>query len=227
MKSQTFISIIAVCCFQTLRAQVAEHQVIDRGGNNGTLTYIFQHDEIHGTQFLTDTWLDASITTDHNYTFTHMSVKFDVYNNKFIYKLNDTAYELGAGIKMICIFNDPADTSKKQVFKNGYPIDNHLGTGKFLEVLAEGPVTLLKYYSKEVEEYNEYGNANKLKRFKDLQRYYILADGKYTAVSINRKSLEQVLQSKWTQIESYLGQKKISGKNVADWTGAIIYYNSL
>src|SRR5882762_1492595 len=136
MKSKDLIVIIIVClnCTREVQAQVAEHQVIDRGGNNGTLTYTFQHDEIHGTQFLIDTWLDASITNDQYYTFRHFSVKFDVYNNKFVYNVNDTTYELGPGVKMVCLFPNPADTTQKMVFKNGYEVDRKITTGKFLQV---------------------------------------------------------------------------------------------
>ena len=219
--------IICVAGIAGAQAQVAEHQVIDRGGNNGTLTYTFQHDEIHGTQFLIDTWFDANITNEQNYTFRHFSVKFDVYNNKFVYNVNDTAYELGPGVKMVCLFPNPADTAQKMVYKSGYEIDRKITARKFLQVLAEGNTSLLKYSYKELEEYSEYGNAVRLKRFKDLDQYYILAGGRYIAVSINRKSLQQVLQDKWTQVKPWLEQKNMSGRDQAGWVAAIVYYNSL
>ena len=221
------IIIAFISCSGLAMAQVVEHEVINRAGNNGTLTYIFQHEEIQGTQFLQDTWMDASITISNGYTFGHQSVKFDVYNNKIIFNRHDTAFELPAERATVVVYPNPADTSKKMVFKNGYSIDSKIAPVKFAQVLAEGNTGLLKYYYKEVEEYTEYGNANKLKRFMDRATYYVLSDKQYIPVTLGKKSLERILKPKWSQMEPYLRQHTISGKDEAGWVLALAYYNSL
>ena len=42
-----------------LSAQADDHKVIDRSGENGTIMYFFQKEEIQGSQFLKDDWMKA------------------------------------------------------------------------------------------------------------------------------------------------------------------------
>ena len=85
----------------------------------------------------------------------------------------------------------------------------------------------MKYVAKDIEEYNEYGNANKLQRYKDIEQYYFFENNQFVSVNINKKNLETTLQTKWPQIEAFMKQNNLSGKDEKSWIAAIGYYNTL
>ena len=207
--------------------QSDDHKVIDRSGENGTIMYFFQKEEIQGSQFLKDDWMRAALYGDKGIKFESAKVKFDSYNNKFVFDKHDTTYELSSMIYTLYLYPDEGDTSKKIVFKKGYSINNKINANKYLQVLAEGKISLLKFYSKDLEEYSEYGNATKFKRFKDMEQYYVLQNGQYSPISLSAKNLENQMQSKWAEMQAYMKKNNLSAKNEKDWAALINYYNSL
>jgi len=219
------IYLIAPCFFMSLIVFAQDRQTIDRV--SGSLLYIYQFEKVQGTSFLKDKWMDASVTVDNGYTFKHVQLKFDVYNNKFIFNRNDSAYELGVYVNAVCFYPNPSDTTQKFFFKKGYIINNTIKAEKYLQVLVEGKISLLKSYQKEIEEYTEYGDANKFKRFNDKENYYLLQDGQYKLVSLNKKSLENVFGSQYNKIEVLLKEKDLSAKDEAGWIAAIKYNNAI
>lgn len=226
MKYQCLIFVflpVLICCVAD--AQTVEHEMIDK--NTGGLLYIYQAAEMHGHPFFKDKWMDASITVSNGHVFKHIITKIDTYNNKVIFNRNDSAFELGPIAAEVCFFPDQSDTSKKIIFKNGYAVNNFITASKYLEVLAEGKISLLKDYHKELEEYTEYGNATKQKRYREVEQYYVLKDGQYSGMGLSKKNLQAVLQSRWVEVDAFLKQTNISGKDEKSWAAAIAYFNLL
>ncbi len=224
---QFVISIFAL--FMVLEAsaqQTIEHQMYDRG--KGYVTYFFQAENLQGSQFLKDNWTYGEAIAKNGVIFKNVRFKFDTYNNKFIFNLHDTSFEIGPEIVCVHLYPKREDTSKQLIFKNGYYISAHLGGDKFFQVLAEGNISLLKLYQKDAEEFTEYGNATKFKRLRDSETFYLLEKGgRSNPIVLNRKNLETFLEPKWKQLEPFLKQNNISGKDEAGWASAIAYYNSL
>ncbi len=219
----TLLCVSIVTYAQTLE----EHRSIDRNGNNGVVTYFFQHTEVQGTQFLKDSWANAKVVTELGYVFNNVSLKFDAFNNKFVFNRHDTAFELTPDAATIYVSEGSADPAKTAVFKKGFAINGKINRNKYVQVLAEGKTGLLKYVAKDIEEYNEYGNASKLQRYKDMEQYYILDNNQFTSVNLNRKNLETALQPKWAQVDAFLKQNGLSGKDEKSWVAAVNYYNTL
>ena len=193
----------------------------------GNLLFYHQTEKIDGSPFLKDKWEDASVVLEKGYTFKHVNLKFDIYNNVFVFNRHDTAFVLGDYVAEIQFFPNSPDTSHKLIFRKGYSINSSINNTKFLQVLTEGKLTLLKYYQKETEEYTEYGNAVKFKRFNDKETYYVLKDGQYKLLNLSKKSLENLLQTQYGKIEAFLKAKDLSGKDEDGWVAAINYSNSL
>ena len=191
----------------------------------GSLLYIVQYNDVKGSPFLFDDWTNGEILTD-NARFKNLPVKFDAYSNKFIVNRHDTAYEISPAIKEIRLYTSP-DTSEMMTFKKGFSINDKINNQTFLQVLAEGKMSLLKYVRKDMEEYNEYGDATKYKRFTDYKQDYILTNGQYKSVTLSKKNLQDVLSDKWNQVSQFLTQKNLNGKDEKSWALAIQYYNSL
>ena len=152
---------------------------------------------------------------------------FDAFNNKFVFNRHDTTFELTPAATAIYFSDDNNADAAKAVFKKGYAINPRINKNKFVQVLAEGKASLMKYVAKDIEEYNEYGNANKLQRYKDIEQYYFFENNQFVSVNINKKNLETTLQTKWPQIEAFMKQNNLSGKDEKSWIAAIGYYNTL
>ncbi len=219
------ICLIVAYLFMSLTLFAQERQTIDRA--SGNLLFIYQFEKVQGSSFFKDKWLDASVTVENGYTFKHVNLKFDVYNNKFIFNRNDSAYELGLYVSHVCFYPNASDTTQKIIFKKGYAINNIIKADKYLQVLAEGKISFLKSYQKEIEEFTEYGDANKFKRFNDKETYFLLQDGQYKLVGLNKKSLENVFGNQYNKIEAFLKEKDLSAKDESGWIAAINYINVL
>ncbi|MFI5133776.1 MAG: hypothetical protein ACHQEB_05540 [Chitinophagales bacterium] len=199
-----------------------DRKMIDR--TSGNLLYIYQYEDVKGTPFLYDDWMPAIVIAYDNTMFKNMHLKFDVAGNEFIFKRNDTNYRVGPEATEIRMFSKNGDSI---VFRNGFNINNAIRQSKYIQVLSEGKITFLKYFRKNTEEYNEYGDATKYKRFVEMYEYYTYKDNKSDPVRITKKELETLLSDKWDKVSQYMSQNNLSGKDEKSFAAAINYYNSL
>ena len=191
----------------------------------GNLLYIYQYTDIQGSPFLYDDWNDGVIVLNDS-QMSHVKLKFDTYSNKFVVNKNDTSYEISNAINEIRLFPNN-DTSNARIYRKGYNINMRLNPKVYLQVMAEGKTSLLKYAFKDMEEYTEYGSAVKIKRFREGQQYFILKDGQYTSTTLTKKNLQDALSDKWPAVSDFLSKKGLNGKDEKSWTAAFRFYNTL
>jgi hypothetical protein len=223
------ILLFTIVCFSFLfvkgQNQDPRASLIDK--SNGNFIYISQYVDIRGSQFLYDKWLKGKVSLNNGYLFSDLQLKFDIYANKFVLNKNDTAFEISSAVHRVWMFPKGFDTSEVLLFENGFQINPKVNASIYLQVLAEGKITVLKYINKYLEDYNEYGNANVLKRFNDFDQYFIYKNGQYQNIKLSKKDLEDIVQDKWTEVSSFLIKNNLSGKDEKSWTKSIQYYNSL
>jgi len=193
--------------------------------SNGNLLYIYQYTDIQGSPFLYDDWIDGAIVLNQS-QLNHVKLKFDTYSNKFVINKNDTSYEISKAINEVRFFPNN-DTSNARIYRKGFNINMRLNPNVYMQVMAEGKLTLLKYTYKDLEEYNEYGSATKYKRFRDGQQYFILKDGQYISTTLTKKNLQDALNDKWAAVSDFLNKKGLNGKDEKSWIAAFRFYNSL
>ena len=191
------------------------------------MQYIYTLTEVDGFPFLKDDWTKAYALTADGYRFPKMDVKFDIYNGKFIYNKNDTAFEFTPQVTVIQMMPNEKDTTNKQVFARGFAINNSLNKDKFVQVLAEGKTSLLKAYKKEIEDYDVYGDAKKHQRYKATEQYYVLLNGQYIQAKLTKKDLESIFLSKTAEIDAFLQKNNLSGKDEKSWIATTNYFNTL
>lgn len=192
----------------------------------GDLLYSFQYTDIKGSPFLFDNWMNGELIFKNDSRVKDVQLKFDSYSNKFIINKNDTAYQVSPAIKEIR-FYPSGDTLNAIVFKNGFSINDNIRTGTYVQVLSGGKMTLLKYSKKDMEEYTEYGDATKYKRFTERTQYFIYSGNAFKTVSLSKKNLQDIVSDKWTEVSQYMSQHSLSGKDEKSWKQAIDYYNTL
>ncbi len=197
------------------------------GSPNAGLNYIYQYTDVKGSAFINDNWEIANVVLNSGYVFKSVKIKMDAQQNKFIFNRNDSSFELPDNVKSVIIFPNTNDATQKIIYNKGIQINAQVNANKFIQVIAEGKISLYKYFKKDIEEYNEYGNATNFKRFVDMQQYYIYMNGEYNAINISKKNFDKTLKAKNATLDAFIKQKDLSGKDEKEWVLAINYYNSL
>ena len=192
-------------------------------GPSLSLNYIYQNVNIKGSPFLNNQWQLANLVSKNGTIYKLINVKFDVYNQKFIFNRNDSLFEIPDFISEVRISANPNDTLSKVIFKKGALQSNQ---NAFLQLLVEGKYSLLKYVKKEIEEITEYGTATKVQQYVDIEQYYFSDNGIITLTSISKKNFDKFLKQKSLQLDSYIKEKSLSGKELKDWVSAITFLNS-
>ncbi|MBS1605028.1 MAG: hypothetical protein JST42_20360, partial [Bacteroidetes bacterium] len=157
-----------------------------------------------------------------------LQLKFDWYRNKFYANRHDTIYDLGATTVTRCIlYPSPTDTTTSYIFSKTLPIAG-IPAGKFVQLLAEGSVTLARYRTVEIKDIHEDGILSTAKSFVGQNYYFLVRNGaQSTPVRLNKKTLEKEMADKWTQIAAYAKDKSISFNDEDGWTALVKYYNTL
>jgi hypothetical protein len=163
---------------------------------NSNVIYTFQYTEIKGTPFLSDKWMKGKAFLDREVSYDNLQIKLDLYNNKFIINWHDTSFQISTAVKQVELF-PTGDTVNAMVFRNGYSVTAKINAETYLQVLADGKLTLLKYIKKEMNDFSEYSDATKYKRFEETDKYFIFGNGQFREITLNKKSLQDILPDKW------------------------------
>jgi hypothetical protein len=186
----------------------------------------FQYTDVKGSPYFSDKWLKGKVLLSDQLWVENLQLKFDEYNNHFIVNWHDTAFQISTVVKQIVLYPG-SDTLNKLVFKNGYAINAKIDAKIYLEVLAEGKMSFLRYPKKEIDKYTEYGDATKYERFEEVHKYFIFVNSNFKEVTLTKKNLQDVLHDKWAQVSEYLAKFKADPKTIDGWKLVIGYYNSL
>ena len=186
-----------------------------------------KYDGILGNGFFGDNWMKGRAITSMK-AYTDLKLRFDVHANKIYLNLNDTVFDITqSGIIQFDLYTNPNDTSKVLSFNNGFNV-GAVTPDKFVNVLAYGKLTFIRYYFKDIEEVFESSPTYKEKKFIDKNKYFIITNNEEgKEVSVNKKNLEKILADKWDKVSSYAKEKGISTGNEDGWTKLIDYYNTL
>ncbi len=185
------------------------------------------YSDIQGSPLLFEDWKVSHATDKYGTTFLDVMIRFDLYNNKFFYNYNGTSYTFVTEITEFELFPFFGDTSTKMIFKKGFTVPDKLTPDKYVQVLAEGKVTAIKYLYKTIDETTEYNVPGKVKNFGSRMTYYFIKDGVTTSQKPNSKLLAELLKDKWAAVDAYMKQNSMSAKNEDDCIRAIAYYNTL
>lgn len=192
-------------------------------GPSLSLNYIYQNVNVKGTPFLNDSWQLANLVSKNGFIYKFINVKFDIYNQKFIFNRNDSLFEIPDEIKEVIVYFNPNDTLNKVIFKKRPKLNNE---NSFAQVFVDGKFALYKFIKKDIQEYTEYGNATKFQQFVDVEQYYFSENEKMAIVNISKKSFEKYFKQKDVQLDSFIKEKSLSGKSLDEWIDAINFLNS-
>lgn len=186
--------------------------------------YYQKGSDIDGSPFFNNNWSAGSIKTQKGIHYTGMVLKFDVLADVVVFLINDTMFTFADPIREFTLTTGGKNGMSAK-FANASLIHNQL-PGTFVQVLAEGNMSFFRHLKKTIVTFSAYNSTGK-KSIEDQSGYYILHNGEVKQVNLNKKVLENIIGSRWAQVNSYMEQNGLSAKSEQGWAAAIIYYNTL
>jgi hypothetical protein len=191
----------------------------------GDVLYTFRYENVQGTPFWKNDWMKSKVVMQNKHAYENIELKMDLVQNNFVFVRDDHNYSLTPDVLEVQMVN-PANDSRL-VFRRGFAINKFITPGHFVQVLEEGNLGLLKFIKKNTEEFTEYNDATKYKRFKLVEEFFVAKDNQFVPINLNKKSMEAVFGTKWPQVEAFLKQNDASPRDENGWTKAVHYFNSL
>lgn len=185
--------------------------------------------EIEGNPYLIDQWKTSKITMLNKREHNDVLVKFDLYRGTFYYKRNDSLYEFPEDVHQI---QWKGDDNKDVIFRrnalSGMP-------GKYLQVLADGKIRIVKYHVKllqaMISNSTAYGPASlasqHLKRYVLKTELWIVKNNQSQQLKYSSGMLKDLTEDKKAAMDAFVGRERLNLKKEGDFLKAVEYYNGL
>ncbi len=183
-----------------------------------------KYSEIKGTPFLNNDWTPGVVTTSAG-KYKMSGLKLDAYEYTLFFNKGDEPFEFRDEVISFVLMPVASDSSTWLYYKKGFS-GSGLERRQFVQVLAEGKVSLFKSSVKMMSENNEI-NRGVVKTFKTVTRYFIMKDNTVSLLKTNSKDVLSALSDKENQVKAYMLENKLSAKNDVELARIFRYYNSL
>lgn len=179
---------------------------------------------VRGTPFLFDEWTEGTVAVTRG-TYTGQKLKLDLYENKLYFEKEGQMYEFKEDVQGFTLMPIAADSSSYLYFTKG-PTAKGIEGNQYVQVLAEGPISLYKVIAKALTEVNEI-NVGMVNTFRTINRYYVVKGGQMQIIRLTKKELLPFLSDREEKVQAFLKVKNVSLNKEADAVSLLHYYNTL
>lgn len=193
---------------------------------------IMNENDIQGSPFLFEDWRLAKIKLKTLGEFDNIKVRFSTYNNRFYYNQNDSLYEFTDDIEEVRLKNYEHlnESGYDLVFRKDIVAGDKVLPGTFVQVLCNGTITVIKYYSGKIVQNTEsstYGSEGTTKKFVTTNVVLAITKKGIQNIQYSLKNLQLLTYDKWEEINNFIKSKNLNVKKEMGFTVAIVYYNLL
>jgi hypothetical protein len=184
--------------------------------------------DVEGNPYLTDDWLQGTVTLASGESYKDVPLKYDLVRNEPLFRNSKgEAMSFVSPVRKFTLINLPGSEKSVIHFRNGYkPADG--GTAEtFYQVLADGETPLLKKIFKVVTETKPFNSATTIKTFEQVQVLFIVKDGLPVKLRKDKKVVLEALGDYSAQLEEYIKTNKLNLKSEPGLIALVAYYNSL
>lgn len=183
-----------------------------------------KYTDIKGSPFLIDKWIKGSVVTDKG-TYDNLELKLDVYDNTLYFNKDGEALEFRDKVESFILKPLEIDSASFLAFKRGLS-GKVLRPDEYVQVLAEGKLNVYKQDKRLLSEINEI-NRGTIKSFTPVTKYYVVKDGEWKQLRLNKKEAFELMDDKIEKVKAYINDNKLGLKNERDWVAVFAYYNKL
>ena len=174
--------------------------------------------EVGGSPFFSTDYNMATIQTDKDKIVADVPVKFNIYSNAIMVKMDDGQELRLESFKLISYDEAGTDGAIKHIkFEQGLPeVDNHNANSVY-QVISTGPkVQLLKYFSQKVEDAATLGDYSRRELVITEQLYIYLPGGEIKRIKASKKDLVEALPSMSAKIDEIANANNLKLKSEAE-----------
>lgn len=193
---------------------------------NGTPLESKVDPNLKGTRYFNENWVKGHVLQDDNTYYNNMYLKYDVIDDRPIFKREEIPYAFIKSIKEFQL-TDPTSPSTPFVFRKGLPPIEKNTNQSYYQVLADGKAQLLKKKSKAIVESIQYGSTRKQEVIADSERYYLNNNGQMTRIKKDKNSLLKALGNKQQELQQFIKENQTDFKSDYDLINLLNYYNSI
>ena len=179
--------------------------------------------EIGGSRFLLEEWTPGVIYMKDGYKADKFLLKFDLYSNELLFLHEGKPLVVVNPVKEFVI--TPA-VGAPYLFRRGYqPVDRN-DQLSYYQVIQDGPVSLLKFTSKTINERKEYNKAGTIKEYANVVNYFIgNSNGEIIKTKKDKSSLLSAIGDADGKLKDWIDKNKIRCKTEEDMIAIVKAYN--
>lgn len=204
-------------------AAKAQLEIQPFGDVKRTPLMVIKHTDVEGSPYFYNFWVKGKVTLKNGKSYSNDSLKFDLVDDKLIFKNDDGTLMYFA--EPVGAFDLLDKDSKVLHFKNGLPASNGLNAESYFQIIYDGKIPLFKRTGKFITESKQYNSASTIKSFNTIFNYYTLQNEALIKVSLNKKTIVALFGIKEEQLNDYLKQEKIDLKKDDDLNKLFTYFN--
>jgi len=177
--------------------------------------------EIKGSPYFSDEWLPGAIKANDGKVYNNVFIKLDEVKNQLLLKLklNDEASESTVPIVEFRVMHFGAS----KVFKA-----QKVGAKtKFMEVIYDGKVSLLKLHQKDIMEDRAFNSATADKKIVESIVYYLSYNGEIQKVKLNSKNILTAFGDQRKNVEKHINENGLNLELEEDVVKTLKFYSSL
>ncbi|MBF8965756.1 hypothetical protein I0P70_21065 [Pontibacter sp. FD36] len=180
-----------------------------------------------GSPYLHKEWAKGTLTLKSGTVYQGIDLMYDQVKDAIIFKAkNGDVKELLEPVQEFKIGYIENNQPVERTFRSGYSGDG-VSANAFMEVLADGQVSLLKRTSKKIFDRKHYSSATIDREVQASEDYYIAVGDKAVKVKKSKNSLLSAIPDKKDYLETYIKSNALNLRDDSDMAKLVAYYNSL
>ena len=210
-------------CFLMANAVSAQSNVFLADKVTGNLYRPSGETNIEGTRFLLEDWMPGVIYMKDGHKADKFLLKFDFYSNELLFLHEDKPLVVVNPVKEFVII---PTIGAPFLFRRGYQPVERNDELSYYQVMQDGPVSLLKFTSKTINERKEYNKAGSIKEYASSINYFIAkSNGEIIKIKKDKTSLLSAIGDADGKLQAWVEKNKIRCKTEEDMMAVVKGYN--
>ncbi|MDP4264377.1 MAG: hypothetical protein Q8941_17740 [Bacteroidota bacterium] len=181
---------------------------------------------VAGTPYFSESWMKAKLELEKGSVYQQVLVRLDLLANDLQY-IGPGGKELVATtpVKSVTLLDSVSGKEYKFVHSSFLRLSKDMEAGWYLQ-LTTGTAVLYKKIRKMITEDKPYGSATVEQSISTAGQYFVEINAAFNRVK-KFKELPDLLKDKKDELNKYISERNLSGKNDEDYIDLVTHYNDL
>lgn len=187
------------------------------------------YSDVEGSPFFPDHYCRAVLVDKKGRTHSGVQARLDLVKKELVI-IDPDGKEMilqDGQIKELTIKDTSSGVPQETLVRSGFPAINNNDTNTFYQVLADGPLQLLKSVTKEIREEKNIQSGEVRKVIITREEYYTFNNDGISKLKKDKDFIEGLMNDQLTKLRQYQKENKLGFRSEKDLIHLFTYYNSL